>query len=102
MIVEVLAGALSGGSCSRPGTKVVANNMLTIVIDPARLRARGEFDQDIADFTAWVKSAATVAAGRRDPHARRARASVPVEAARATGSRSTRRPGARSRKRPGA
>jgi uncharacterized oxidoreductase len=60
VIVEVLAGALSGGFCSRPGTKVVANNMLTIVIDPARLRARGEFDQDIADFTSWVKSAATV------------------------------------------
>lgn len=61
VIVEVLAGALSAGSCSRPGTKVVANNMLTIVIDPARLRSRKEFDQDIADFTAWVKSAATVA-----------------------------------------
>ena len=62
VIVEVLAGALSGGSCSRPGNKVVANNMLTIVIDPARLRARAEFDQDLADFTSWIKSAATVAA----------------------------------------
>ncbi len=62
VIVEVLAGALSGGSCSRPGTKVVSNNMLTIVIDPARLRARAEFDQDLADFTSWVKSAATVTA----------------------------------------
>jgi uncharacterized oxidoreductase len=59
VIVEVLAGALSGGSCSRPGTKVVSNNMLTIVIDPARLRARRDFDGDVADFTTWVKSAAT-------------------------------------------
>ena len=40
VLVEVLAGAISGGSCSRPGTKVVSNNMLTIVIDPARFRAR--------------------------------------------------------------
>jgi uncharacterized oxidoreductase len=59
VMVEVLAGALSAGSCSRPGTRVVANNMLTIVIDPARLRARKDFDQDIANFTAWVKSART-------------------------------------------
>jgi hydroxycarboxylate dehydrogenase B len=61
VIVDVLAGAISGGSCSRPETKVASNNMLAIVIDPARLRARPEFDQDLADFTAWVKSAATVA-----------------------------------------
>jgi uncharacterized oxidoreductase len=59
VIVEVLAGAISGGSCSRPGTKVVSNNMLVIVIDPARFRKIGEFHQDLADFTAWVKSAAT-------------------------------------------
>ena len=61
VIVEVLAGALSGGSCSRPGTKAVSNNLLAIVIDPPRLRARAGFDQDLADFTAWVKSARTVA-----------------------------------------
>lgn len=60
VLVEVLAGALSGGSCSRPGTKVVSNNMLTIVIDPARFRDQVAFDQDLADFTAWVKSSATV------------------------------------------
>jgi uncharacterized oxidoreductase len=33
--------------------------MLAIVIDPDRFRPRAEFDQDLADFTAWVKSAAT-------------------------------------------
>jgi uncharacterized oxidoreductase len=60
ILVEVLAGAISGGSCSRPGTKVVSNNMLTFVIDPARLRARPEFGRDLADFTAWVKSAALI------------------------------------------
>jgi uncharacterized oxidoreductase len=63
VIVEVLAGALSGGSCSRPGTKVVSNNMLTIVINPVRLRARPEFDRDIAEFTSWVKTAQSAAAG---------------------------------------
>jgi uncharacterized oxidoreductase len=60
VIVEVLAGALSAGSCSRPGTKVVSNNMLTIIIDPGRFRSLDAFHQDIADFTAWIKSAATV------------------------------------------
>jgi uncharacterized oxidoreductase len=59
VMVEVLAGAISGGSCSRPGTKVVSNNMLAIVIDPARFRAMDEFETDLADFTAWVKSSAT-------------------------------------------
>jgi uncharacterized oxidoreductase len=61
VIVEVLAGAISGGSCSRPGTKVVSNNMTVIIIDPARFRRMSEFHQDLADFTAWVKSAATAA-----------------------------------------
>ncbi len=61
VIVEVLAGALSGGSCSRPGTKAVSNNMLAIVIDPDRLRERSAFDLDLADFTTWVKSSRTVA-----------------------------------------
>jgi uncharacterized oxidoreductase len=60
VIVEVLAGALTGGSCSRPGTKVVANNMLVIVIDPEAFRAQCEFDLDIANFIVWVKSSATV------------------------------------------
>jgi uncharacterized oxidoreductase len=59
VIVEVLAGALSAGSCSRPGVKVVSNNMLTIVIDPARFRDTAEFHADIADFTSWIRSART-------------------------------------------
>ena len=61
MIVEALAGALSGGSCSKPGTKVVSNNLLAILIDPPRLRPQADFNQDLAAFTAWVKSSRTVA-----------------------------------------
>jgi uncharacterized oxidoreductase len=61
VIVEVLAGAISGGSCSRPGTRVVSNNMTVIVIDPSRFRPMTEFHDDLASFTAWIKSAATVA-----------------------------------------
>jgi uncharacterized oxidoreductase len=59
VIVEVLAGAITGGSCSRPGTRVVSNNMLTIVIDPSRFRSLDEFNADLADFTRWVRSSAT-------------------------------------------
>jgi hydroxycarboxylate dehydrogenase B len=60
VIVEALAGAISGGSCSRPAGKVVSNNMLAIVIDPSRFRPRADFDRDLAELTAWVKSAATI------------------------------------------
>jgi uncharacterized oxidoreductase len=61
VMVEALAGALSGGSCSRPGTNAVSNNLLAIVIDPPRLRDQADFDEDLASFTAWVKSARTLA-----------------------------------------
>lgn len=59
VLVEVLAGALSAGNCSRPGVKVVSNNMLTIVLDPARFVSLDAFHKDIADFVDWVKSART-------------------------------------------
>ena len=39
IIVEMLAGALTGGSCSNPQTRHVANNMLTILMDPAAFPA---------------------------------------------------------------
>jgi uncharacterized oxidoreductase len=61
VIVEVLAGAISGGSCSRPRTNVVSNNMMVIVIDPARFRRMPEFHEDLSAFTSWVKSSAKTA-----------------------------------------
>ncbi len=43
MIAEVLAGALTGGSCSHFGVDRVANNMLSIIFDPAFFRSADGF-----------------------------------------------------------
>jgi uncharacterized oxidoreductase len=59
-LVEVLAGALTGGSCSDPATKRVANNMLTILIDPKVFRPDEEFRGEIERFIAHVKDCPTV------------------------------------------
>jgi uncharacterized oxidoreductase len=56
VITEVLAGALTGGSCSTPGVKRVVNNMLTIVLDPAFFAKAAEFFPEIDRFVAFVKS----------------------------------------------
>jgi uncharacterized oxidoreductase len=59
VLVEILAGALTGGSCSDPATKRVANNMLTILIDPAVFRANEAFQGDIERFLAHVQGCPT-------------------------------------------
>jgi uncharacterized oxidoreductase len=58
-LVEVLAGALTGGSCSDPAVKRVANNMLTILVDPNAFRAHEEFRREIERFIAHVKACPT-------------------------------------------
>jgi uncharacterized oxidoreductase len=60
VIVEVLAGALTGGGCTKPGVARVSNNMLTILIDPSRFQDDDAFANEIAGFIAFVKSSATV------------------------------------------
>lgn len=58
-LVEILAGALTGGSCSDPAIKRVANNMLTILVDPKAFRAHEEFRSEINRFVAHVKDCPT-------------------------------------------
>lgn len=60
LIAEVLAGALSGGACSRSGVDRVSNNMLSIIFDPARFPSADGFSQEILGLIAHVKSARTV------------------------------------------
>ncbi|MBX9787596.1 MAG: malate/lactate/ureidoglycolate dehydrogenase [Pirellulales bacterium] len=60
MVVEILAGALCGGWCSNPEVKQVANNMLSIVIDPARVQPRQSFVSEVERFVAEVKTSRTV------------------------------------------
>ncbi len=60
VIVEMLAGALTGGSCSNPSVRRVANNMLTILLSPAAFGTAEEFDQEARRFIAHVKDCPTV------------------------------------------
>ncbi len=57
LLVEMLAGALTGGSCSNPQTTRLVNNMLTILLDPAFFQADEEFYPEVQRFVAYVKSA---------------------------------------------
>ena len=43
VIAEVLAGALTGGTCSHFGVDRVANNMLSIILDPAVFQSTDGF-----------------------------------------------------------
>jgi hydroxycarboxylate dehydrogenase B len=60
VIAEVLAGALTGGACSHFGVDRVANNMLSIVLDPAILQPAGGFSDEIRGLIEHVKSSRTV------------------------------------------
>jgi uncharacterized oxidoreductase len=60
VIAEVLAGALSGGSCSHFGVDRVANNMLSVIFDPTFFQSAGVFSQEIDAFITHVKSSRTV------------------------------------------
>jgi len=56
LVVEMLAGALTGGSCSNPKTTRVANNMLTILLDPTCFQSEPEFAAEVERFLFFVKS----------------------------------------------
>ena len=96
VIAEVLAGALTGGSCSHFGVDRVANNMLSIIFDPAFFQSADGFAEEIDALHHPRQELEDGDAGRRDPHARRAGSAQPAPASCATESRSTTRPGARS------
>ena len=56
LVTDILAGAISGAGCSRPSAKRIGNGFLVTVIDVERLRGRAEFDQEVDDLVAYVKS----------------------------------------------
>ncbi len=63
VMAEVLAGALTGGSCSHFGVDRVANNMLSVFFDPAVFVAADAFSSEIGAFIDHVKSSRTVTEG---------------------------------------
>jgi uncharacterized oxidoreductase len=60
VIVEILAGALTGGACSHFGVDRVANNMLSIILDPAVFQTSDGFAEEIRGLIAHVKTSRTV------------------------------------------
>jgi len=63
ILVEMLAGALTGGGCSRNGERRVANGMLSIILDPARIQPGDDFAAEIRRYIEFVKSSRTVTPG---------------------------------------
>ena len=63
MIIEMLAGALTGGSCTNVENNWrVANGMLSIIIDRSRFGPAEEFFPEVSRFIEFVKSSRTVEA----------------------------------------
>ena len=59
-VCEMLAGALTGNQCTRPGVTQVSQGMLTIVLDPTRFGPKDAFQAEILQFIEYVKSSKTV------------------------------------------
>ena len=60
---EVLAGALTGSGCSRPGMQRLSNGMLSIYVAPDFLAAENEFANELSQYIAFFRSAAPAVAG---------------------------------------
>lgn len=56
LAADILAGALSGGGCTRPGVNRVGNTFLATIIDVERVRGRDEFDEEVRNLVEYVKS----------------------------------------------
>jgi uncharacterized oxidoreductase len=56
---DLLAGALSGGGCNHdgyPNKRQVHNNMLSIIIDMAKLGDRNAMNEEVVRFVQWMKA----------------------------------------------
>ena len=87
LAADILAGALSGGGCTRPGVKRVGNTFLATIIDVERVRGRDEFDEEVRNLVEFVKSSKLadgfdeiLVAGEPELHtkAQRQRKGIPV------------------------
>ena len=58
LITDILAGALSGAGCGRPGDHRPGNGFLAIVVDVQKVRAGDGFGKDVDELVEWVKSSA--------------------------------------------
>ncbi len=63
IVVELLAGALTGGGCGRPEEMVQRTNMLSIFVDPGVFADADAVARESRRFSAWVKSSAPIDPG---------------------------------------
>jgi len=63
MMIDLLAGALTGGGASDPHVDGRGNNLLSLYIDPDRLAGREALAAAARDLSDWVNSAAPITAG---------------------------------------
>lgn len=57
IITDVLAGALTGGGCSSPANNdFLSNGLWSLLIDPGAIGERADFDREVDQFVAFVKS----------------------------------------------
>ena len=64
LMVDLMAGAISGGGASGADKKINCNNFTVIAIDPNQLAADDWIAREAARFSTWVKSSAPANAGR--------------------------------------
>lgn len=92
MVCEILGGALSGGGTlhARPSTRAIINNMLSIIIDPARMGTAANMAAETEAFVQWVKASPVAqdadrirTPGEPEQESRRARHAqgIPIDAA---------------------
>jgi uncharacterized oxidoreductase len=55
-VMDILAGALSGGGCSKPGMDRWGNPALFLAINPSSFAGSELFDDEVAGLIAYVKS----------------------------------------------
>ncbi len=60
IVVELLAGALTGGGCGRPEETVQRANMLSIFVDPGVFTDADAVAKETGRFLAWAKSSAPI------------------------------------------
>jgi uncharacterized oxidoreductase len=61
IMIEMLAGALTGGSCTNPKhADRVANGMLSLLLDPSRFLPADEFFPEVKRFIDFVRSSRTI------------------------------------------
>ncbi len=54
VLIDLLAGALSGGGCTAPGTQVLINTFTSIAIDPAPFTDHDAYVAEIKRYADWV------------------------------------------------